>query len=159
MRIFIFVCCFVFWLNSASADAIKSCSDDYSIAIGLHSNVIRVSKEGKVFAVAKSDHDIVGGVFSLDDSYLVVYGLPAKVDRRSPQAEILSIYSTHPRLHLIMKRTYGGGIYDIGFGVNQRSIFVNSRFGFEIIDFQRKKVRSFDLMSEPQFTKEFCAKR
>lgn len=97
-----------------------------------------------------------GGVFDSKGAVLVVYGLPNRVDLRSPQAEYLTVYITRPRVHEIMKRTYGGGVYEVAIGVDPDFVFVSSRFGFEIINLKTMKIKSFEPLSQPQFSKQQC---
>jgi hypothetical protein len=95
-------------------------------------------------------------VFASNGERLVVYGMPDKVDLRSPQAVFLSIYTLNPRPRMIMEKTYGGGIYEAAFGSESNLIFISSRFGFDIIDTKKMNIKSFDPVSEPQFSRQQC---
>jgi hypothetical protein len=78
------------------------------------------------------------------------------VDLRSHQAEYLSIYDIRPTPRLLIKRTYGGGVYDVAVETNSDLIFVSSRFGFYIFNAKTMKIKSFDPMSEPPFSRRQC---
>lgn len=51
-----------------------------------------VLRGGRHVGAMKIDHSIDGGVFSLDDSVLIIFGLPFAMDRRFPQVSYPSIY-------------------------------------------------------------------
>jgi len=55
-----------------------------------------------------------------------------------------------------MERTYGGGIYDVAIGLDQNSVFISSRFGFDVVDIKNMKIKSSDPISEPQFSRQQC---
>ncbi|SAL15792.1 hypothetical protein AWB66_00614 [Caballeronia telluris] len=57
---------------------------------------------------------------------------------------------------MIMEKTYGGGIYEAAFGSESNLIFISSRFGFDIIDTKKMNIKSFDPVSEPQFSRQQC---
>ena len=57
--------------KAATAEAvIKSCDSTYSVKSGRESIV--VEHAGEVVGAAKIDHDMEGGVFSMDNSLIVV---------------------------------------------------------------------------------------
>lgn len=145
----------VLLLSDARAQVVRSCDGRYSAQAAGRAEIL-VKRDGKKIGAAKIDHSIDAGVFSLDGRGLVVYGMPNKIDLRSPQAEFLSIYILNPKLHVIMKRTYGGRIYDAAIGFDQNSILVSSRFGYDVIDIKNMKIESFDPVSEPQFSRQKC---
>ncbi|WNC89831.1 PAAR domain-containing protein [Paraburkholderia sp. FT54] len=146
---------FAISLASAHAQVVNSCDGAYSAKV-IGRGEIFVGRAGKNIGVAKINHDVAGGVFDLAGRLLVVYGVPNRVDLRSPQAEFLSIYTLKPKLRLIMRRTYGGGIYDAAIGFNQNLIFVSNRFGFDIVDIKTMEIKSFDPLSEPPFSRQQC---
>ncbi|MDS0794254.1 hypothetical protein NUV26_19000 [Burkholderia pseudomultivorans] len=115
-----------------------------------------VERNGKKIGLIEIDHGIDAGVFSADGKSLVVYGLPKKIDLRSPQAEFLSIYRLRPRLHRIMKMTYGGAIYDVAIGSDQNLVFISNRFGFDVVNIKSRETKSFDPISEPEFSRQRC---
>lgn len=51
-----------------------------------------VLRGGRHVGAMKIDHSIDGGVFSLDDYVLIIFGLPFAMDRRFPQVSYPSIY-------------------------------------------------------------------
>ncbi|MGY4728480.1 hypothetical protein [Burkholderia pyrrocinia] len=143
------------FLSVARAQVVRSCDGRYSAEAAGRTEML-IKRDGKKMGMVKIDHDIDAGVFSLDERSLVVYGMPSKIDLRSPQAEFLSIYLLRPKLRMIMKRTYGGGVYDVAIGSDQKSIFVSSRFGFDVIDIRDMKIKSYDPISEPSFPRQQC---
>jgi hypothetical protein len=153
-KYFLLVLLMIF-VAGARAQVVNSCDGSYSVKV-VARNVMVIEHAGKKIGSSKIDHGISGGVFDSADELLVVYGLPNKVDLRSPQAEYLSIYIMKPKLHMIMKRTYGGGVYDVAIGTDPDLVFVSSRFGFDIVNVKTMKIKSFDPMSEPQFSKQQC---
>ncbi|WP_157259214.1 hypothetical protein [Burkholderia ubonensis] len=105
---------------------------------------------------AKIDHDIDGGVFSLDDSLMIVYGVPKKISRQYPQKTILSVYRIFPRPTVIMSEVYGGGVYDASFSDSQKFIVVDNQFGIDVLDVIREKSKSFDSTYTPDFSIQKC---
>ncbi|UVE69135.1 hypothetical protein L2Y90_20500 [Burkholderia pyrrocinia] len=142
-------------LSVARAQVVRSCDGRYSAEVADRAEMI-IKRDGRKIGVVKIDHNIDSGVFSLDERSFVVYGMPSKIDHRSPQAEFISIYLLKPKLRMIMKRTYGGGVYDVAIGSDQKSIFVSSRFGFDVIDIRDMKIKSYDPISEPKFSRQQC---
>ncbi|WP_321948994.1 hypothetical protein [Paraburkholderia sp. J10-1] len=143
------------FLVNAHAQIVKSCDGNYSAKI-VSKNEIVIEHAGREVGSSKINHSIAGGVFDSRSELLVVYGLPNKVDLQSPQAEYLSIYLMRPVLHKIMKRKYGGGVYDAAIGINPDLILVSSRFGFDIVNIKTMETKSFDPSSEPQFPRQRC---
>ncbi|WP_157025650.1 hypothetical protein [Paraburkholderia heleia] len=143
------------FLSNARAQVVRSCDGRYSARATGRAEML-VEMDGKKLGVVKIDHGIDAGVFSLDGRSLVVYGVPNKIDFRGPQSEFLSIYLLRPKLNMIMERTYGGGIYDVAISSDQNSAFISSRFGFDIVDIKKLKIKSFDPISEPHFSRQQC---
>ncbi|WP_141685011.1 MULTISPECIES: hypothetical protein [Burkholderia cepacia complex] len=142
-------------LSVARAQVVRSCDGRYSAEAADRAEML-IKRNGKKVGIVEINHDIDAGVFSLDERIFVVYGMPRKIDHRSPQAEFLSIYLLKPKLRMIMKRTYGGGVYDVAIGSDQKSIFVSSRFGFDVMDIMNMKIKSYDPVSEPKFSRQQC---
>jgi hypothetical protein len=153
-KYFLLLLLVVFWVD-ARAQVVNSCDGNYSAKIVAHGEML-IEHAGRDVGSTKIDHSIAGGVFDSAGELLVVYGLPSKVDLRSPQSEYLSIYLMKPKLHKIMKRTYGGGIYEIAVGMDPSLIFVSSRFGFDIVNIETMKTKSSDPILEPLFSKQQC---
>jgi hypothetical protein len=143
------------FLSDARAQAVRSCDESYSAKIVENSEIFVEHAESRI-GLAKINHGISGGVFDSSGKLLIVYGTPNNVDLRSPQAEYLSIYEIRPTLRPLIKRTYGGGIYDVAIGTNSDLIFLSSRFGFDILNIKTMKINSFDPMSEPPFSRQQC---
>ncbi|WP_126283217.1 hypothetical protein [Burkholderia stagnalis] len=147
------VCC-----GFSRAEIVTSCDGDYVAKIGGRREVV-VSRGGRRVAAAKVDHHINGGAFSLDDSVLVVFGLPFSADPRSPQVAHLSIYFIGKNMRLAEKEVYGGGVYDAAFSEDRKSIVVNGQFGVDVIDVERGQVHTFDAAHVPKFEFQKCDKK
>ncbi|MGZ2747637.1 hypothetical protein [Burkholderia stagnalis] len=147
------ICC-----GFARAEIVTSCDGGYVAKIGDRHEMV-VSRRGQRVATMKVDHHIDGGVFSLDDSVLVVFGLPFRVDPRFPQVAHLSIYFIGKNIRLIEKEVYGGGVYDAAFSKDRKSIVVNSQFGVDVIDVERRQVHTFDAAHIPKFELQKCEKK
>ncbi|WP_155755001.1 hypothetical protein [Burkholderia pseudomultivorans] len=144
-----------FLLADVRAQTVRSCDGMYS-AKGAGRTGMLVERNGEKIGMVEIDHGIDAGVFSVDGKSLVVYGLSKKIDLRSPQAEFLSIYRLRPRLHRIMKMTYGGAIYDVAIGSDQNLVFISNRFGFDVVNIKSRETKSFDPISEPEFSRQRC---
>lgn len=145
------------WAVNAKAGIVKSCDGQTTArVVASRPEFMAVDREREKLGTVKIDHDIVGGVFDSTDKLLIVYGLPNKVDLKNPQAQYLSIYIATPHPRFVMKRTYGGGIYEVAIGVDPNLILVVGRFGFEVINVKTKKVEIFDPLSEPKFLSQRC---
>jgi hypothetical protein len=155
MKKYILLSLLLIFLSGARAQAVSSCDGRYSAKIVGRSEMLIEHAERKI-GLVKIDHGIAGGVFDSAGELLVVYGIPNKIDLRSPQAEYLSIYRTRPMPHLLMKRTYGGGVYSVAIGTDPNLIFVSSRFGFDIFNIKTMEIKSFDPASEPPFSRQQC---
>ncbi|WGS46215.1 hypothetical protein LFL97_34865 [Burkholderia sp. JSH-S8] len=142
----------------ARAEIVTSCDGRYVAKIGDRHEMV-VLRRGQRVATMKVDHHIDGGVFSLDDSVLVVFGLPFRVDPRSPQVAHLSIYFIGKNIRLVEKEMYGGGVYDAAFRKDRKSIVVNSQFGVDVIDVERRQVHTFDAAHTPKFELQKCEKK
>jgi hypothetical protein len=142
------------WSASTMAEAVvKSCDATFSAASNNHGSMI-IENNGKITGKVRLDHDIDGGVFSLDDSLLVVYGLPKRVSRKYPQATRLSVYKVSPRPTLVMNEMYGGGVYDALFSDNQKFVVVENQYGVDVLDLIRRKSKSFDSTYAPYSTQK-----
>ncbi|WP_155634168.1 hypothetical protein [Burkholderia territorii] len=155
MKKYIIFSLLMIFLSDASAKIIRSCDGRYSAqAIGRAEMIIK--RDGKSAGRVKINHDVYAGDFSLDGRSFVVYGMPNKIDFNGPQAEFVSVYILRPKLHVILRRTYGGGIYDVAIGSDQKTILVSSRFGFDVIDIDSGGVKSYDPISRPKFSRQKC---
>lgn len=155
MRRYVFAVAILLWACKAIAEVeIKSCDSVYSAKYRQGSLVIE--RLGKPIGSKKIDHVINGGIFSRDDSLIVVYGMPRKVSRRNPQKTLLSVYRIIPNPTLIISEVYGAGIYDAKFEENQKFVVVEYRFGVDVIDLATKKSSSFDPTYTPNFPTQRC---
>ncbi|AJX14348.1 hypothetical protein [Burkholderia ubonensis] len=155
MSRYIFVIAILLWVGSAAAEIeVKSCDNMFS-AKSSHGSIV-VERAGKVVGTAKIDHDIDGGVFSLDDSLMIVYGVPKKISRQYPQRTILSVYRIFPHPAVIMSEVYGGGVYDASFSDSQKFVVVDNQFGIDVLDVIHKKSKSFDSAYNPDFSTQKC---
>jgi hypothetical protein len=145
----------IIFMSDARSTMVVSCDGRYSAQIFGRSDLL-VKRDGRRIGVAKVNHHINGGVFSLDGRSLVIYGMPDKIDLRSPQAQFVSVYDLNPRLRMIVRKMYGGGVYEVEIGYGNKEIFVSSRFGFDVMDIKNMKIKSYDLFSEPQFSRQKC---
>lgn len=148
----------VIFCGFARAEIVTSCDGRYVAKIGDRHEMV-VSRRGQRVATMKVDHHIDGGVFSLDDSVLVVFGIPFRVDPRSPQVAHLSIYFIDKNIRLLGGGVYGGGVYDAAFSKDRKSIIVNSQFGVDVIDVERRRVHTFDAAHVPEFELQKCDKK
>jgi hypothetical protein len=147
----------ILWAGMARAGVIvKSCDGEYTARID-HSGTMLVERGKLTVKYIKIDHDISGGVFSRDDSLLIVYGLPNKIDARYPQTTRLSLYAVSMQPHAIMKEVYGGGIYGVAFSTDQRFVFVENKFGMDVLDVLNKTAKSFDSSHVLGFSTQSCA--
>ncbi|WP_157655332.1 hypothetical protein [Burkholderia ubonensis] len=155
MSRYIFVIAILLWVGSAAAEIeVKSCDNMFS-AKSSHGSIV-VERAGKVVGTAKIDHDIDGGVFSLDDSLMIVYGVPKKINRQYPQRTILSVYRIFPHPAVIMSEVYGGGVYGASFSDSQNFVIVDNQFGIDVLDVIHKKSKSFDPAYTPDFSTQKC---
>ncbi|MCA8036889.1 hypothetical protein LGM46_28365 [Burkholderia arboris] len=99
----------------------------------------------------KIDHSIDGGVFSLDDYVLIIFGLPFAMDRRFPQVSYPSIYLIGRGVRAVGEGFMGGGVYDAEFSGDRKFIVINIRFGVEVMDVEKEGTHSFDVMYVPGF--------
>ncbi|MDR5794898.1 hypothetical protein QCE49_16105 [Caballeronia sp. LZ008] len=144
-------------MNNTHAAVIDSCDGQLSASIAEgNPRELIINADGRRLGAARIDHDAVDGKFNAKKTLLVVFGLPIKTDLRNPQAQLLSIYALRPRLHLVLKRTFGGGIFDVAFARDGRSLYISSRFGYEIIDTETRQIETFDVESEPVLSREQC---
>lgn len=132
---------------------IKSCDAVFS-AKSVNGSIV-IKREGKIVGMSKIDHEVDGGVFSMDDSLLMVYGFPKNVSGKNPQRTILSIFKV-PRATLVGKEEYESRIYEVSFSDNQQIAVVDSRFGIDVIDLIKKKSTFYDPAYTPDFETQRC---
>ncbi|WP_224082174.1 hypothetical protein [Cupriavidus laharis] len=121
--------------------------------------ILSVKKNNRGMWKTKINHNIIGGVFDLNNSLFVIYGLPDAVDLANPQAMRLSIYALNRSPRKIMSRTYGGGVFEVSISQNHDFVLVNGRFDLDLINNKTKMVKSFNLLSEPDFEKQECVRK
>ncbi|MDN7929662.1 hypothetical protein QZM52_00015 [Burkholderia metallica] len=139
--------------KAKSENQIKSC-DAVFAAKSSHGSIV-IERAGKVVGAAKIDHEVEGGVFSMDDSLLIVYGFPKDLNIESPQGTVLS-FLTIPRATLVGRKEYGSRVYDVSFSDNQRVAVVDSRYGIDVIDLIKGDSKFYDPIYIPDFATQRC---
>ncbi|MDT6964454.1 hypothetical protein QTN24_23350 [Cupriavidus sp. SZY C1] len=137
---------------------VHSCAGDLSVE-GNRNKLLILREDSRKIATAKSKHQLDGGLFNLDNSLLVVYGLPNQVDRIHPQTTRLTVFSIEkgkPRMRRIFGETFGSGILEIGFTQDNKSIYVSTRLGHGLIDIRNKDVAWFSLSEELDVKLQEC---
>jgi hypothetical protein len=144
---------------SINCDAAKvfSCYGEYLANDRAH-RILVVRQKGKIIGSLRIEHAVNGGVFSLDNSTLIVFGVPLRVDVRAPQVTWLSIVSLKPKVSVIRKEVFGGGVYEAAFSSRKEFIVVNNQFGIEIINIKNGVSKSFDATYIPPFSMQECKK-
>jgi patatin-like phospholipase/acyl hydrolase len=138
-----------------AAVTIKSCDTEISARIAAP-GIMYLERSGRNIGKTSIDHNIDGGVFSSDGSLLIVFGIPNRVNREYPQVTHLSLYRLQPNPALLMREVYGGGVYDAEFSEGQRFVLVENQFGVDVLDFLKRKSKSFELMYSPPFLTQKC---
>lgn len=149
---------FLISLGDVNAEVVSSCDGRY-LAADIVRGRITIEKDGKNVGSVNVGHAIHGGVFSLDDSMLVVFGLPKKLDVNYPQVTHLSVLSLKSKIKIIERQVYGGGVYEVVFSADKKYIVVNNQFGVDVIDVEEKKSHSFDITYLPKFDVQHCHAR
>lgn len=148
---------FIFGVNVAQAGiSITSCDGAYAAKINA-SGVLVIKHGPHTVNSARIDHEISGGTFSLDNSLLVVYGFPTKIDRAYPQVTHLSLYAVGEHKRALMKESYGGGVYGVAFSTGQHFVSVDNQYGVDILNVGTKTSQSFDPTYVVGFTTQQCA--
>jgi len=140
---------------SMSATTIKSCDTEFTAIIAIP-GVMQLKRNEKEIRKIPVDHNIDGGSFSSDDSLLVIFGTPIKINRNYPQVTHLSLYRLRPQPTLLMREVYGGGVYDARFSSDQRFVLVENQFGADVLDISRMKSKSFEPTYSPPFLTQKC---
>jgi hypothetical protein len=148
----------VIFLVNVRAAVVSSCDGRYLARDDGRGHVI-MERDGKVIGSGRIDHAVNGGVFALDDSMLILFGLPIKTDARYPQVTHLSVYRTKSKIRLVNREVYGGGVYVAAFSLDQKFIVVENQFGVDLINLEENKSQSFDVTYVPQFRTQKCEKR
>ncbi|WP_155836893.1 hypothetical protein [Paraburkholderia mimosarum] len=158
MKKYLLLALMAMFIGDVRAAVVSSCDGDYSARNDGRGQMI-VEHDGRNIGSAHIGHAIDGGVFSLDNSILVLFGLPKKIDSRYPQVIHLSVYLVKPKIHLIESEVYGGGVYDAAFSDDQNFIVVDNQFGVDVINLKERKAQSFDATYVPQFKTQQCGKK
>ncbi|MBN3731512.1 hypothetical protein [Burkholderia sp. Tr-20390] len=154
MRQYVFAVSVMMLAANATAETmIKSCDALFS-AKSSHGSIV-IERAGKVVGKSKIDHEVDGGVFSMDDSLLMVYGFPKKISRRNPQRTLLSILRV-PSATLVRREEYGSRVYGVLFSNNRRFVVVDSRLGIDVIDLIKRKSTFYDPTYTPNFATQKC---
>jgi hypothetical protein len=155
----IFLIAFLLSISNSYAHAevsISSCDGKYVAAENLTGKLL-LKKGTSTIDLSQIDHFISGGVFSLDNSLLVVYGPPKRVDPTYPQVTHLTLFDTRSRPIVVVKEIYGGGIYMPSFSVDQRFLAIPNQYGIDVLDMKSRKVESFDLLHPVEFPTQRCS--
>ena len=141
-------------LSSMAESSITSCDGSYIANFGKN-GIVKLRRNGVKTNNFIVDHDISGGGFSPGSLFLALYRLPKNIDEKSPQANIISVYSVDP-LVLLVKKNYGSGVYGAEFSVDNKFVVVTSRFGVDVIDLKKMESHFFDPAYTPDFALQQC---
>lgn len=156
MRSFLCAAVIFFVSNYCMADTrIISCLDSYSAETKATTSVV-VSHGFRPIGVAKIDHHLGGGAFNLDNSILVIYGLPNNVNIDYPQTTRLAIYSLKNGPRAIFSETYGSGVDAVAFSADKKYIIVSTRLGQSLVNVAKRKSKSFDANYEFNMQLQEC---
>lgn len=158
MRKYLAALLFLICVGNVSAEIVSSCDRRY-LATDVAHDRIEIKKDGKNVGSVNVGHAIQGGVFSLDGSMLVVFGVPKKLDVNYPQVTYLSVLLLKPKTRIIDNQVYGGSVYDAAFSVDKKYIVVNNQFGVDVIDLAEMRSHSFDIAYLPKFGIQKCRAR
>jgi hypothetical protein len=140
-----------------AADAVVSCDDAYRAEVSKPGLLTITGKDGKS-ASAKIGHQVDGGGFSPDDTYLVLYGMPMKANPQSPQTNYLTLYKLDGQRKAVARQTYGAGILSAEFSEDGKFLAVTTRLGVDILNMKKKTVESHDAAFTPEFPLQACDK-
>ena len=147
---------FLFWTELAAAGVtIRSCDETYTAKIDVRGTLV-IKRDTRIVNSIKIDHDVLGGVFSLDNSLLIVYGAPNKIDPVYPQVTHLSLYAVGEHRRTLVKEVYGGGVYGVAFSTDQRFASVENQFGIDVLNVRAKTTQSFDPTYVVGFSTQQC---
>ncbi|WP_322095637.1 hypothetical protein [Paraburkholderia bannensis] len=138
--------------------AVTSCDEAYRIESRTQGRPVLVSLTGST-TLRNIKHEVAGGNFSADNTYVVLYGPPLKADRRSPQATLLTLYEINRRTRFLGTASYGSGIYSARFTEDAKYVEVDTAYGIDIIDTRTMQHQFHDPGYEPDFPLHDCAKR
>ncbi|MGF6239759.1 hypothetical protein P3T42_001491 [Paraburkholderia sp. GAS38] len=140
-----------------AADAVVSCDDAYRAEVSKPGLLTITGKDGKS-ASAKIGHQVDGGSFSPDDTYLVLYGMPMKANPQSPQTNYLTLYKLDGQRKAVARQTYGAGIYSADFSADGKFIAIATRLGVDILNVNKTTFESHDAAYTPEFPLQACGK-
>jgi hypothetical protein len=140
-----------------AADAVVSCDDAYRAEVSKPGLLKITAKDGKS-ASAKIGHEVDGGSFSPDDTYLVLYGMPMKANAQYPQTHYLTLYKLDGERKVVVRQTYGAGIYSADFSADGKFIAISTRFGVDILNLKNMTFESHDPTYTPEFPLQVCNK-
>jgi hypothetical protein len=138
-----------------AADAVVSCDDAYRAEVSKPGLLTITGKDGKS-ASAKIGHQVDGGSFSPDDTYLVLYGMPMKANPQSPQTNYLTLYKLDGQRKAVARQTYGAGIYSADFSADGKFIAITTRLGVDILNVKNMTFESHDPAYTPEFPLQAC---
>lgn len=134
MRQLLIIFLFTFLPELATAGiTIKSCDGTYTAKVDVLGTLV-IQRDTRKVNLIKINHDVSGGVFSLDNSLVIVYGLPNKIDPAYPQVTHLSLCAVGEHRRALVKAVYGGDVYGVTFSTSQRFASVENQFGVDILN-------------------------
>ena len=151
-----------FLLFSSTALAVRpvhSCSGNLSVERN-SSNFLVLRQNSREIGALRIRHQLTGGLFNLENSLLVVYGLPNQANPAHPQTTYLTLYSLdrkRPRMRRLLSEVFGSRILEIGFTEDNKSVYVNTRLGHGLIDIRNKDVAWFSLSEELDVKLQECS--
>lgn len=152
---FVIAILFLYFGFALAAPSIQSCDGLYAAKMD-GNGVLLINHGFRRFASKRIDHNLSGGVFSLDNSILIVFGSPRNVNSKGPQVTRLSIISVRRRPFVIMRQIYGGGVYDAAFSSDQNFVSVENKFGIDVLDLTHKTSKMFAPTYRVGFSTQKC---
>ncbi|WP_322065634.1 hypothetical protein [Burkholderia ubonensis] len=137
-------------------DSVTSCNGLYRAQI-VRPGVLRI-EGGEGRREIKIGHNILGGDFDSSESYLVLYGMPNKIDPVYPQVNYLTVYRVRGMAKMVARRTYGGGVYSAKFSADGNLISIDDQYGVDVFDLNKKKFESHEIGYVPNFPLHECLK-
>ncbi|WP_133303060.1 hypothetical protein [Cupriavidus lacunae] len=141
-----------------AAPSIVSCDGLYVAKVD-GAGVLVIDRSSRRFVSRRMDHNVSGGVFSLDNSLLILFGAPIAIDPNVPQVTRLSIIRIKRRPLVIMRQLYGGGVYDASFSLDQNFVSVENQFGVDVLDLAHKASKMLTPGDKVGFSTQECPVR
>jgi hypothetical protein len=143
--------------STYAANPVISCDDAYRAEVSKPGLLKITGKDGKS-ASAKIGHQVDGGSFSPDDTYLVLYGMSMKANAQFPQTNYLTLYKLDGERKAVVRQTYVAGIYSVDFSADGKFIAISTRLGVDILNMKSMTFESHDPSYPPEFSLQACNK-